>query len=162
MDRAVAMYHYMTTATWATNYNASLADMTLEEYSHSTFVENNYVTRLLTNKSGGSLTKEDLTMAKEILRRKAVVGLYDNLEESIQHINRYFSWTPASADATQCLSQVINNGLTKETFSPLDTGSTAYSFLMQQNQFDMHIYEYVRTTLVPYQYEVIARQTSTS
>lgn len=162
VDRAVAMYHYMTTATWATNYNASLADMTLEEYSHSTFVENNYVTRLLTNKPGGSLTKEDLTMAKEILRRKAVVGLYDNLEESIQHINRYFSWTPASADTTQCLSQVINNGLTKETFSPLDTGSTAYSFLMQQNQFDMHIYEYVRTTLVPYQYEVIARQTSTS
>ena len=162
VDRAVAMYHYMTTATWAKNYNASLADMTLEEYAHSIYVENNYVTRLLTNKPGGSLTKEDLTMAKEILRRKAVVGLHDNLEESIQHINRYFSWTPTSADATQCLSQVINNGLTKETVSPLDTGSTTYSFLMQQNQFDMNIYEYVRTMLVPYQYEVIARQTSTS
>ena len=162
VERAVAMYHYKAKATWDPDYNPKFSSMTLEEYALGNNIENNYVTRLLLDKHGGSLTSEDLAVAKEILRRKAVVGLYDSFEESILHVNRYFSWTPASADIVQCQTQVIRKKLAEEEVVRLDIGSTAYALISQHNRFDLNLYDYVRTVLVPYQHEVIARQTEGS
>jgi hypothetical protein len=162
VERAVAMYHYRAKATWDPGYDPKLSSMTLEEYVLGNNIENNYVTRLLLDKHGGSLTPEDLAVAKEILRRKAVVGLYDNVEESIQHINRYFSWTPVSADTIQCQTQVIHSEMAEEAVVRLDSGSTAYALISQHNRFDLNLFEYVKTVLVPYQHEVIARQTEAS
>jgi hypothetical protein len=160
VERAVAMHNYMTKATWDPHYNPSLASMTLEEYALGENIENNYVTRLLLDKHGGRLTKDDLAVAKEILRRKAVVGLYENMEESIQHFNRYFSWTPIADNTVQCQTQMIQQKMADESAVHLDAGSTAYALISQQNKFDLILFDYVKRVLVPYQHEVIAIQTA--
>ena len=155
VQRVVALYNYITKIPGA---NPKLAKMSLDEYVLSKYIENNYMTRLLTNKPGGTLTSQDLNLAKEILRRKAIVGLYEELEKSIEHINKYFSWTPLSPNAIQCQTRSITEDLKKEMQPQLDAGSTAYMLIINQNQFDLRLFEYASVVLLPYQHEALARQ----
>ena len=158
VDRAVAMFHYLSTATWDPSYSPRLATMSLEQYALGARIDNNYVTRLLTGKLGGSLTNGDLRYAKEILRRKALVGTLENFGEAMAHFERYFGWKAVSSDALNCQARIIQDGLAKTYTEPLDEGSTAYTLIRQQNLYDLNLYDYVKNVLVPYQHEAVRRQ----
>ena len=92
IDRVVSLFYYLQTATWEPTYNPELADMTLEEYANSTLVEANWMVRALVNKFEGPLSWDDMNMAKEILRRKCIVGLMNEWELSTDRFNRYFGF----------------------------------------------------------------------
>lgn len=92
VDRAVSMYYYLAKATWDPHYNPDLATMTLEQYAKSRYIENNWLTRFLSNKVGGRLSREDVLLAKEIIKTKCLVGLYDDMEVSMARFQRYFGW----------------------------------------------------------------------
>mmetsp|Transcript_6181 Transcript_6181/g.9062 ORF Transcript_6181/g.9062 Transcript_6181/m.9062 type:complete len:358 (-) Transcript_6181:237-1310(-) len=97
VDRAVTMYYYLKTATWDPLYNPKLITMSLVDYAKSSSIENNWLTRFLVNKPGGALTKKDLILAKELLKRKCLVGLYDDMEVSLAKFDRYFGWTDGNS-----------------------------------------------------------------
>jgi hypothetical protein len=158
VDRAVALFEFKKSATSDPNYDPSLNDMTIEEFALSGLIESNYVVRLLTGKFSGSLTSDDLNFCKELLRRKAVVGIYEQLEASLTHFERYFGWTPVATDALNCQAKVVEDGVAVESVVQLDAGSSAYALIKQQNIFDLALYGYMRNVLVPFQIEVIERQ----
>merc|ERR1719215_2210038 len=67
--------------------------MTLSDYIHSEYAESNWLTRFLTNRRrDGVLGYEQVAVAKELLRRKFLVGLYDSFEESVMRMEKYFGW----------------------------------------------------------------------
>mmetsp|Transcript_14488 Transcript_14488/g.23991 ORF Transcript_14488/g.23991 Transcript_14488/m.23991 type:complete len:880 (+) Transcript_14488:183-2822(+) len=158
IDRAVALFEFKKSATSEPNYDPALTDMTLEQYALSGHIESNYVTRLLTMKYSGSLTSEDLDFCKELLRRKAVVGIYEKMEATLTHFERYFGWTPVATDAVDCQAKLVQDGVATESVIQLDAGSSAFALIKQQNMFDIALYDYTHNVLVPYQNEVIERQ----
>ena len=68
IERAVCMFYYIRVADWEPSYKPELKDWTLEQYAVSEVVENNWMTRQLSNKLGGELTDDDLKSAMIYLK----------------------------------------------------------------------------------------------
>jgi len=147
VDRAMTMYYYLSKASWDPMYNPKLAKMTIEEYAQSGFIENNWVTRFLVDKPGGKLTKQDMLMAKNIIRYKCLVGLYSDLESSMSRFQRYFGWNAGDTktrndDIPKCRKAFIEAGDKRMQHEQLDKRSRAWSLIEKQNKFDMELYEF--------------------
>jgi len=75
IERVVTTYYDRTQGD-----NADI-DVSLEDYAQGNGIENNWMTRFLTNKMEGELTKEHLDQAKEILSTKFLIGLIETSHE---------------------------------------------------------------------------------
>jgi len=149
IQRAVHLFHYLSEAKWDGYYQPQLKDITIEQYAESNWVENNYLTRILVNKPGGALTREDVDLAKEILRRKALIGLFDRMFESMFRFERYFGWRMNTEKRT-CQQRLMEQGMSRYEYTQLQMGSDAWILLLRQNKFDMEVYNYA-VTLFDYQ-----------
>jgi hypothetical protein len=144
--RAVSMYYYLSSAKWDPLYNPKLKHMTLEEYAQSGSVEHNWMTRFLVNKPGGKLTKHDMLVAKEILRMKCLIGIYEDIENSLLRFQIYFGWSQNSPpdQVRACRTAVLQAGDPRHKIPEIDPSSTAYLALANVNKFDLELYAYAR------------------
>ncbi len=108
----------------------------LEAYARSQFVENNYLTRYLSGKVEGSVNEDNLKVAKEMLK-SFIIGLADNLEESIQRFEEYFSFEGASCREDVLKTRGFKKDIVKE-------GSLAWNLLQHQNKYDLKLYVYAQ------------------
>ena len=141
IDRAVSMYYYLRDKTGIKG--AQIGD-SLELYAKSAMVENNWMTRFLTNKLGGQLTPDDEATAKEVLRTKCLVGLLNRKTESMQRFKTYFGWKTLDNDESRdCEEKQLHWGWTgKNKHDKLEVGSDAWNLLKEQNSFDIRLFEY--------------------
>jgi hypothetical protein len=160
VHRAIDMYYYLATASWDPMYNPKLKDMTLLEYANSGSVEHNWVTRFLVNKVGGKLDKKDMVTAKEILRTKCLIGLYDDMEASLRRFSQYFGWSKENtSNADECRTAVVQAGDHRHDHPPIQKYGKEWNALVEVNQFDLELYEYARI-LYRYQGEQIFGETA--
>jgi len=152
IQRSLAMFEY------TKQENPEVAALAPEEFAQSKYIENNYVTRLLTGKSSGALSRKDVEFCKELLRRKAIIGLYENIEEALKHFELYLGWSPSTSHALNCQAGAIADALNNKPSIELDESSGAYALIRQQNIHDISLYNYAKNVLVPFQREVIKRQ----
>ena len=130
-------------------HNKHFARMSIESYASSRRdqADFNYMTKTLVDKPGlttRSLTEDDLNAAKEILRRKAVVGLLRDKGDTVLRFERYFGWTYDTADDKTCSEKLLhwewkNRG---EDGGPIAQGSKIYQDLAARNAFDVELYAY--------------------
>ena len=145
-------------------YNPKLSSMTIEQYANSGYIENNWVTRFLVNKRGGKLDKEDMALAKYIIKTKCLVGLYEDMDVTLARFVRYFGWgKPMNSTAIRneydvdgCRSDVVSRGDrhisggkqpdddNRKVVAPVRPGSLAWDAIVRMNMFDMELYEYAR------------------
>jgi len=150
VDRAISMYYYLAKATWDPQYNPQLTQMSVEEYAKSKYIENNWLTRFLVSKPGGTLNHSDMLMAKKIIKFKCLVGLYDDIEASMARFHRYFGWNAKQSPETksrikQCTSEKITQGDKNILEHPtVRQNSVAWNAIVHQNRFDMELYEYAK------------------
>jgi hypothetical protein len=158
-------------------HRGKLQDMSYEEYAKSEFARDNWMTRELVNKrcingkdeegdACAPLNENDVNTAKEILRRKAVIGLYSDIIGAVQHFGRYFGWDNAQKgknfeDATMyCFQSRILEGMRKDALGGDDLDpndaleySNAHATLMDKNKYDFELFTYAQT-LYKYQIEL--------
>ena len=130
-------------------HNKHFARMSIESYASSRKdqADFNYMTKTLVDKPGlttRSLTEDDLNTAKEILRRKAVVGLLRDKGDTVLRFERYFGWTYDTADDKTCSEKLLhwewkNKG---EASGPIAQDSKIYQDLAARNAFDVELYAY--------------------
>ena len=145
IDRAMATYHSLTTGRFHGPDGETLDQLstkTLQEYAESDFCDDNWLTRTLVNKPDGKLSTKDINLAKAILRRKAIIGLYSDLGNSIQHFTDVFGWdAPPSID---CANDLIGRAYAREQegFPKLDTDEPAFEVIQNKNKFDLELYNF--------------------
>ena len=124
-----------------------MQEWTLEQYATSDIVENNWMTRQLSNQLGGELTEENLQRAMEVVRTKFIVGLMSKIEPSMVRFEKFFRWTyrvnPPNQEA--CRERLMTGGANsnKKNKKPLEEGDPAWDLLAQQNNFDLQLYAYI-------------------
>jgi hypothetical protein len=136
-----------------------LTKMTYQEFASSEFVDDNWMTRALVHKVYGEvLTPTDVETAKEILRRKAIIGLFDDPFRSFKKFARYFNWDQIRSggyftdDANKCFKDVIAVAKSKDEIlgalnlrdDDAKEGSEAWKAVMERNKFDYELYMYGR------------------
>ena len=117
--------------------------MTLLDYAHSDLIERNWMVKTLINKVNDSITPEDLEAAKEILRRKVLVGIFEIFDDSFARFMNYFQWTP-NAQIRNCQLEQAQNNDYRPNHSTLQPGSEEYELLKSANWADMELYEYAK------------------
>ena len=136
VGRAVSMFYF-----WRERPEYT-GELNLETFAKSSMVENNWMTRFLSNKMAGELTMDDEAVAKEILRTKALIGLLERKHESLRRFQLFFDWNAADEE---CDEKLLNWGWSgKNHYSPVQEGSEVWGLLMEQNTFDMRLYDYAK------------------
>jgi hypothetical protein len=90
VQRVTSIFYYLQSATWEPTYNPEYAQWTLFDYANSPYCESNWMVRSLVRKMTGPLNPEDVLIAQEILRRKCLVGLMEDMEESIRRFHSLY------------------------------------------------------------------------
>jgi len=145
VHRAVSMYHY--------KKSLGLIDdsVSLEDFAQGNGIENNWMTRFLTNALEGDLKKSHLDQAKKVLSKKFLIGFLDDLEESMARVVKFSGWK-ADEDETKALMQedCVRRKLTEGTnknpteYELPKMGSQAHALISWQTQFDMKLYEFAK------------------
>ena len=154
------MFHYLKKATWEPTFSKEIQKIkTIEDYAISVFAEDNWMVRFLTNKMTDMVTRKDLEVAKEILRRKCLVGIMVDVEGSIRRFNQYFGWTDKLDETNQisqqCVQKYLSGGSNKNKHELVEEGGMGWKILRANNLLDLELYEYVlqlyeeQTALIP-------------
>ena len=134
VHRVTSLFYYLQIATWEPTYNPVLRNMTLLEYANSDLVEANFVLRSLVDKMEGPLSWDDVNVAKEYLRRKCLVGLVEQYEESIDKFDSFFDFRPKRKNVDSCISELRENGGSNVHHHPsIDPMSEEYQILERKN-----------------------------
>mmetsp|Transcript_27667 Transcript_27667/g.33647 ORF Transcript_27667/g.33647 Transcript_27667/m.33647 type:complete len:473 (+) Transcript_27667:268-1686(+) len=142
IERAAAQYEFLKTI------NSDIAQMTLVEYGKSPKIENNWMTRFLADKLTGEVTGQHLDLAKNVLKTKCLIGLYDQMWATLKRFEIYFGWEYVANPQKQfdCRKRMLqaNVDSTKFEFENLKEGTYEWTVLLWQNKFDLELYEYAK------------------
>lgn len=141
IERVVSIFYYLQKATHEPTYNPALANMTLEEYVFSDLAESNFISRCLIDKMEAPFVEEDFSVAREILRTKTLVGLLDEMEESVRRFDSYFEFgQPKNAS---CVEGYVKKGTNRHSHPGLpQPDSPVYQELLRKNHMDVRVYKY--------------------
>ncbi len=105
------------------------------------------MTRWLSNQRTGDLSDRHLTLAKEVLRTKFVVGLLPEIEKSMQHFEKYFGWQIINRPhRKKCVEGLLSHGANRHQ-TPQEGRAkdpVGYDALLSQNKLDMELYRYAQ------------------
>ena len=121
VERAVSMYNYLKTATHEQRYRAKHVNMTLVEWASLPDEEDNYmVHKLVGKKHGEEVDETDLIIAKQLVKRRFVVGLTNEMDESIRRFTTVLGVDNMSTDERiqQCMEELYETGKIKEMDHP--------------------------------------------
>jgi hypothetical protein len=149
VHRVVSIFYYLQSATWEPTYDPIYATWTIDEYARSEYCESNWMVRTLVNKMTGPLEPEDVQVAMEILKRKCLVGLMEDMEGSVSRFHDYFRFRTPYRDALNCSRRNYatkggNAGQNGHAHPTLDPNGEAYAILERKNMLDVRLYDYAR------------------
>lgn len=117
-------------------------------------MEDNPLTRSLSANKHATLKNSDIEVAKEILKRKFIIGLYDSIQESMARFELFFGWH-LDSNARTCQSNELQReesahynryakdiGSSKNVHPGLTSG--ALEIILSKNKLDLMLYEYSR------------------
>jgi len=140
------LFHYLQKANWEKTFDAELSSQSLEEYAQSSKAEHNWMTRILVNKMTEEVSLYDLELAKLILNKKCIVGLFSDLQTSLNRFEMYFErkWKDkAGNNANTCKLKYLKNGINVNSHPLYNKYSKAWSILQKNNDLDMQLYDHV-------------------
>ncbi len=136
--------------------NVVFQNMTINEYVRSSYCEDNWMVRVLSNEMEGELKKEHLDLAKHILGRKFIIGITEDFEESVRRFAKYFHWDDevSNDDLLKCqneeleVSRNVKEGgiypISKRT-ATVKHGDEVYKMLETKNSMDIQLYNYAKS-----------------
>mmetsp|Transcript_3861 Transcript_3861/g.6592 ORF Transcript_3861/g.6592 Transcript_3861/m.6592 type:complete len:262 (-) Transcript_3861:158-943(-) len=146
VERAISKYHYIKIATWERNYRPEVQNMTMTEFAQSRYCYGNWVTRRLVHKMrpDEELTRQDLAIAKEILRQKALILLTTDLAQGAHRLVRYFGWPMIGHMEQACVNKfAVEEPVNVNPHPPLPPPeSEDYQAIRARNLLDVELYEY--------------------
>ena len=127
---------------------AEVAAMTLLDYARSDRLQDNWMVHVLTNEAKNPITMPHIEVAKDIVRRKVMVGITEILEKSLIRFEKYFGWWETVSTDTNIL-RCQKNHLTRINNSyfeyiMVDSGSEEYDEIARRNWADIQLYHYAK------------------
>lgn len=102
------------------------------------------------------LTKSDLTLAKKVLKQKFIVGLFEEIEDSMKRFETFFGFSALNSgvEVQRCQQNEID-GIMERYYNKVEmpNDNEAVLALMEKNTFDLQLYDYARYL---YEYQGVA------
>ena len=151
VQRLVAQFYHQRSATWDVNYRPNFFNnISLEEWAKKRQSNHNQIVKTLTGlqTEDEATAEEDFQMAKRTLRKRFIVGLYDEMEESVHRFNAVLGIDEADTDNRKCMDNYFQDSEDdedkhSERYEEVDESSEAYQILASNNELDLKLYKFV-------------------
>ena len=149
INRAVSLYYYLQHATWEKTYRPDFQNMTLKEYAID-HAEKNFLTRKIAGKSGDQkdsrVTRDDCEYAKLFLKEFVMIGLTDEIDESLMRFARVFGWDRLGRWET-CRDHA-SQGTNRYDHPQVSPGDEEWDLLVAKNEYDLELFRYAQELFV--------------
>lgn len=109
VDRSVSKFYYLQTATWERTFRPEWVGMGIIEWATNHNLDENFlVKKIVGKKLGETVDIGDLVTAKEIVRQRFIVGLMNDMEESIRRFNIVLGLNGKDERGQLCMEQYFS------------------------------------------------------
>jgi len=148
VDRLVSKFYYLQVATWENTYRPEWKDMDIFEWVQNHNADNNHMVKKLAGKGQTELADDiDLKRAKRTVWQRMIVGVTEEMEESIHRFNIIAGINDKSVKGRVCMKQFFgSSGKEKRnsvSYPKIEKGHPAWDYLAERNEFDIELYEMV-------------------
>jgi len=148
VDRLISKFFYLQIATWENTYRPEWKDMEILEWIQGVNIDNDHMVKKLAGKiQRDKATREDLELAKRTVRNRFIVGLMTEMEESVHRYNAVMGIDEEEDNnGRKCMQSYFGKGVRKQnsnSHAKVEKDSPAYQLLVEKNQLDIELYEYV-------------------
>jgi len=148
VDRLVSKFYYLQTADWERAYNPGWKKLSVLEFAETRNNENNvYVKNLVGKKNNEKVTEKDLKIAMKTLRERCIVGLTNEMEESIHRYNVVMDIDESDKENKKCMDRFFGDHVEKRNANPHPIEkyeSPAWNALAERNELDIRLFHYVK------------------
>merc|ERR1712232_724701 len=119
------------------------------EFAKNKNTDNNYMVKTLAGlKSTDDATEADLRLAMRTIKKRFVVGLLDDLEESVRRFNLVAGIDGSDKENRKCMNHFLHNSVgarrhNSDSHPKVDPGSATWNALAKTNALDVQLYEFV-------------------
>jgi len=152
VQRLVDQFYHQRSATWdKDNYRPNFNNVSLEEWAKQRQSNHNQIVKTLAGRRPEDEVndEEDLQLAKRTLRKRFIVGLSDETEESFHRFNAVLGIDDVDTDNNRkCMDNFfhdseVNKDKNSEQYEEVDESSEAYQILASNNELDLKLYKFV-------------------
>mmetsp|Transcript_9698 Transcript_9698/g.21031 ORF Transcript_9698/g.21031 Transcript_9698/m.21031 type:complete len:427 (+) Transcript_9698:297-1577(+) len=157
VDRCVSKFYYLQTATWERTYRPEWEGMDIIEWTTNHNLDENFLVKKIMGKKLGDHAKiGDLIIAKEIVRRRFIVGLMNDMDESIRRFNIVLGLDYANERGQQCREEYFGSkdhrrlqddaagsAVNSNPHPKVLEGTPEYNLIAERNALDMILYNYI-------------------
>lgn len=166
VDRSVSKFYYLQTATWERTYRPEWAGMSVIEWATEHNLDENFlVKKIVGKKLGESVDVGDLVTAKEIVRSRFIVGLMNDMEDSIRRFNVVLGVNDRDGRGQLCMEEFFSkdkgdvtanalgaeeekakaaNDMNSNPHPKILEGTPEYNVLAERNALDMILFNYIQ------------------
>lgn len=147
VDRLVSLFYYLQVAKWERSYRPDWADMSLSVWARDVDKDHNsYVKQLAGLVGRESPTEKHLQLAMDTLKEKFVVGLTEEMKESIRRFNIFMGIHGSEERSVRCMDKYFGGEEVKTNSNPhpkVEEGDSVWKIIAETNSLDMKLWDYV-------------------
>lgn len=147
VERLISKFYYVQVADWEKSYHPEYKQLSLLDYAKSDIASDR---NLMVQKLSGKVhvTRGDLRDAMETVQQRFIVGLTNQMEESIRRFNVVIGIDQSDEDIKKCIDKHVGNNKRVEMKNSnphpkVEQDSPEWKALAEKNQLDIQLYDYV-------------------
>lgn len=151
VKREIDLFFYRQAATWDPNFDAQLATMSIHQYVDSDKMLDNFMTRSLLNLDQSAvITADHVATAKNLLRQKFLIGIFEWYDASIARFEKYLGWwgqynVETDATVNQCHYDEVKAHNHDAGYNPdVPAGGTTWNKFVIRSWADVELYTYAK------------------
>lgn len=144
-----AIDHFLSRQQAAKGLDEALSSMTLVEFVDSDQLVENYEVRMLNGITDPRtpITNQHLEVAKEVLRRKFLVGIFEWFDVGMVRFEKYFGWWKQfdvlnNLTINNCHYSIIESG--ENVYAKADNGEYIYTTILRRSWADVELYRHAK------------------
>mmetsp|Transcript_43783 Transcript_43783/g.78579 ORF Transcript_43783/g.78579 Transcript_43783/m.78579 type:complete len:353 (+) Transcript_43783:170-1228(+) len=142
VDRLVSKFYYLQIADWERTYSPEWKKLSVLEFATKINNDNNIMVKKLAGKtSNEEVTEVDLLIAMRTVNQRFIVGLTNQMEESIHRFNIVIGIDEPNEEHKKCIDHIEKKN--SNPHPKVEEGSPAWEALAEKNTLDIRLYEYM-------------------
>jgi len=147
VERLVSKFYYLQMAKWEKTYKPEWKDMSVLEFAVKENYDNDHMVKKLAGIAlNETASEEDLLLAMRTVESRFIVGLTDQMEESIYRFNMVIGLDVSNEASQECMGQFFGPNGERRNANPhphIDVGGLAWVALVTRNSLDVRLYNYI-------------------
>lgn len=143
VDLALSLFYYRRKASWERSYRNDWMKVTFEDYISSDDYMDSWMVRQLTGTMPWvELDETHLERAKTLVRRKILIGIVDQMDETVRQLKAHFGWQEKTPYCSY--NMLHSTPLNKNEHPELEggRGGALWNIIVEKEKWDLSLYHY--------------------